>query len=93
MRATEGKPSVVIRTHAPARRLILLGAVPLIGLFAFYIVYELGRYDASYDRLAVAQGRTELQVQIERLEKSNRELRVHLAELDTMRIGRARPRQ
>ncbi len=90
MRATEGKPSVVIRTHAPVRRLIVWGAVPLIGLFALYVVYELGRYDAGYDRLAVAQARTELEVQIERLEKSNRELRTHLAELDTIRIGRAR---
>ena len=90
MRATEGKPSVVIRTHAPIRRFIVWGAVPLIGLFALYVVYELGRYDAGYDRLAVAQARTELEVRIERLEKSNRDLRTHLAELDTIRIGRAR---
>jgi hypothetical protein len=90
MRATEGKPSVVIRTHHPLRQFIVWGAVPLIGLFALYVVYELGRYDAGYDRLAVAQQRTELQVQIEHLEKSNRELRTHLAELDTIRIGRAR---
>lgn len=90
MRATEGKPSVVIRTHAPVRRLIVLCAVPLIGLFALYVLYELGRYDAGYDRLAVAQARTELQVRIERLEKSNRDLRTRLAELDMIRIGRAR---
>lgn len=90
MRATEGKPSVVIRTQRPLRQFIVWGVVPLIGLFAVYVVYELGRYDAGYDRLAVAQQRTELQVQIEHLEKSNRELRTHLAELDTIRIGRAR---
>lgn len=90
MRATEGKPSVVIRTHRPLRQFIVWGVVPLIGLFGVYVVYELGRYDAGYDRLAVAQQRTELQVQIEHLEKSNRELRTHLAELDTIRIGRAR---
>src|SRR6185437_13268571 len=90
MRTTEAKPSVVIRTHAPVRRFIAWGALPLIGLFALYVVYELGRYDAGYDRLAVAQQRTELEVRIERLEKSNRDLRTHLAELDTIRIGRAR---
>jgi len=72
------------------RQFIVWGVVPLIGLFALYVIYELGRYDAGYDRLAVAQQRTELQVQIEHLEKSNRELRTHLAELDTIRIGRAR---
>jgi len=90
MRAPEGKPSVVIRTHAPVRRFIVLGAIPLIGLFALYVIYELGRYDAGYDRLAAAQARTELQVQIEHLEKANRDLRTRLAELDTIRIGRAR---
>jgi hypothetical protein len=90
MRATEPKPSVVIRTHAPVRRFIVWGVVPLIGLFALYVAYELGRYDAGYDRLAVAQARTEFEVQIERLEKTNRELRTNLAELDTIRIGRAR---
>jgi hypothetical protein len=90
MRGNEGKPSVVIRTHAPVRRFIVLGAIPLIGLFALYVIYELGRYDAGYDRMAVAQARTELQVQIERLEKTNRDLRTRLAELDTIRVGRAR---
>ena len=57
---------------------------------ALYIVYEYGRFNAGYDRLAAAQQRTELEVEIERLNKSNRELRTQLAELDTIRIGRAR---
>ena len=61
----------------------------LIGLFAFYVTYELGRYDAGYDRQAVAQQRTELQVQIEHLEATNRQMRTRLAELDTIRVGRA----
>jgi hypothetical protein len=69
---------------------ILIVAVALLALFALYIVYELGRYNAGYDRLVVAQERTELGVAIERLEKSNRELRTQLAELDTIRVGRAR---
>jgi hypothetical protein len=72
------------------RRFIVLGAIPLIGLFALYVIYELGRYDAGYDRMAAAQARTELEVQIEHLEKTNRDLRTRLAELDTIRIGRAR---
>jgi hypothetical protein len=55
-----------------------------------YIVYELGRFNAGYDRLEAAQQRTELEVEIERLSKTNRELRTQLAELDTIRIGRAR---
>ena len=84
----DGTPQVV-RTRAPALRTVLLIAALLIGLFALYVIYELGRYDAGYDRLAVAQQRTELEVQIEHLEKANRELRTQLAELDTIRVGRA----
>ena len=83
-----GAPQVV-RTRAPALSTLLLSAAVLIALFAFYVVYELGRYNAGYDRQAVAQQRTELEVQIEHLEKSNREMRTQLAELDTFRVGRA----
>lgn len=90
MRSSEGRPSLVIRTHAPARRLIIIALIALLAAFALYIIYELGRYNAGYDRLASAQQRTELEVEIERLGKSNRELRTQLAELDTIRIGRAR---
>jgi hypothetical protein len=90
MRSSDGRPSLVIRTHAPARRLIIFSVIALIGALALYVVYELGRFNAGYDRLEVAQQRTELEVEIERLSKSNRELRTQLAELDTIRIGRAR---
>jgi hypothetical protein len=90
MRSSDGRPSLVIRTHSPARRLVIIGVVSVLVAFALYVVYELGRFNAGYDRLAVAQQRTELEVEIERLGKSNRELRTQLAELDTIRIGRAR---
>src|SRR6267142_4456616 len=84
-----GAPRVV-RQHTSGLQTALLIAGVLIGLFALYVVYELGRYNAGYDRQAVAQQRTELEVQMEHLEKSNRELRTKLAELDTIRVGRAR---
>ncbi len=84
-----GAPRVV-RPRASALRALLLVAGVLIGVFAMYVVYELGRYNAGYDRQAVAQQRTELEVQIEHLEKASREMRTRLAELDTIRAGRAR---
>ncbi len=90
MRSSDGRSSLVVRKHSPTRRLVLIGVMALLSVFALYIVYELGRFNAGYDRLAAAQQRTELEVAIERLEKSNRELRTQLAELDTIRIGRAR---
>jgi hypothetical protein len=90
MPGKEGRPSLVVRTHAPTRRIIVIAAVALLALFALYVVYELGRYNAGYDRLAVAQEHTEQEVAMEHLEKTNRELRTKLAELDTIRVGRAR---
>ena len=83
-------PNVVVRPHAPARRVLTVTALTLLAAFALYVVYELGRFDAGYDRLAVSQERAEHQVNIDRLEKANRELRTRLAELDTIRVGRAR---
>jgi hypothetical protein len=85
----EGTPQVVHR-GSRARRLLVALATLLIGLFGLYVVYELGRYNAGYDRQAVAQQRTELEVKIEHLEADNRSLRTKLAELDTIRLGRAR---
>src|SRR5256886_1304797 len=77
------------RQHTSGLRTALLIAGVLIGVLALYVTYELGRYDAGYDRQAVAQQRTELEVQIEHLEKADREMRTRLAELDTFRVGRA----
>ena len=90
MRSSDGRPNLVIRAHSPTRRLFFFGTIVVIAALALYIVYEYGRFNAGYDRLAAAQQRTELEVEIDRLSKSNRELRTHLAELDTIRIGRAR---
>lgn len=90
MRSPDGRPSLVIRTHAPTRRLVIVGILIVVVLITMYIVYEFGRFNAGYDRLEVAQQRTELEVEIERLNKANRDLRTQLAELDTIRIGRAR---
>ena len=91
MLSKNGKSSLVVREqHAPKRGIILGAVVAALALMLLYVTYELGRYNAGYDRLAVAQERTELEVAIERLEKSNRELRTQLAELETIRVGHAR---
>ena len=84
----DGTPQVV-RARAPVWRTVLAVGAVLVGVFACYVIYELGRYNAGYDRQAVAQQRTELEVRIEHLEKDNREMRTKLAELDTFRVGRA----
>src|SRR5580693_5012734 len=84
-----GGPSLVVRQRTSALQTGVLIAGVLIGVFALYVVYELGRYNAGYDRQAVAQQRTELEVQIEHLERADRELRTKLAEADTITAGRA----
>src|SRR2546429_9514508 len=89
MLGKHGGPPVMVRQHTWRLRTALLIGGVLIGVPALYVVYELGRYDAGYDRQAVAQQRPELEVQIEHLEKANREMRTRLAELDTFRVGRA----
>src|SRR5256885_5752973 len=89
MLGKHGGPPLIVRQHTSRLRTALLIAGVLIGVPALYVVYELGRYDAGYDRQAVAQQRTELEVQIEHLEKANREMRTRLAELDTLRVGRS----
>ena len=85
-----GGRSLVVRQRTSVLQTAVLIAGVLIGLFALYVVYELGRYNAGYDRQAVAQQRTGLEVQIEHLEKASREMRTRLAELDTIRVGRGR---
>src|SRR5438128_2478703 len=90
MLGKHGGPPLIVRQHTSGLRTALLIAGVLIGVLALYVTYELGRYNAGYDLQAVAQQRTELEVQIEHLEKANREMRTRLAELDTFRVGRAR---
>jgi hypothetical protein len=85
-----GNNPVIVRTYAPARRVVAVVAVTLLAAFALYVIYELGRYDAGYDRLAVAQQRSELEAAIEHLKQDNHELNLRLAEIDTQRIGWAR---
>ena len=52
MLGKDGAP-LVVRQRAPVLRTALLGIAILIGLLVLYVVYELGRYDAGYDRQAV----------------------------------------
>ncbi len=80
----------VVHRGSRTRRILIGLAATLIAVFGVYVMYELGRYNAGYDRQAVSQQRTELEVKIEHMENENRELRTKLAELDTIRLGRAR---
>ena len=85
--------ALALRRLVPVLRRVLLAVAALFGLLALYALYELGRYNAGYDRQAAAQQRTELEVQIEHLSRDNRSMRTQLAELETVRVGRAREQE
>jgi hypothetical protein len=80
----------VVHRGSLVRRVLVGLLITLICAVGLYMIYELGRYNAGYDRQAVMQQRTELEVKIEHLENDNRELRTRLVELDTIRLGRSR---
>jgi hypothetical protein len=83
----------VVRRRAPVRGLLIALGVTVLATVGLYIIYELGRFDAGYDRLAVSQQRIELEVKLQKLEDANRQLRTQLAELDTVKIGRDQERR
>jgi hypothetical protein len=87
---TPGK--MVVRTYAPVRRWVTLAILLLLVGLAFYVMFELGRYKAGYDALQAASQRDRLQQQIDRLERTQRELRVQLAAAEEARLGEGRER-
>jgi hypothetical protein len=89
--AAGGEAKPMIRA-APVRRWLGWALLLLGGAIAFYVIYELGRFDAGYDVQAVAQMRAEHGVERERLEAENHELRMKLAQYETARVGENRER-
>ncbi|HXS27244.1 MAG TPA: DUF6776 family protein [Steroidobacteraceae bacterium] len=89
---TELPARLVVRRAAPLKRLLLVAAAVIAGAAALYLVYERGRLDGGYDRISAAEQRSELGGQIAKLEKANATLNARVAELDTLRIGRAQER-
>jgi hypothetical protein len=87
---TPGK--MVVRTYAPVRRWVTLAILLLLLGLAFYVMFELGRYKAGYDALQAASQRDGLRQQIDRLERTQRELRVQLAAAEEARLGEGRER-
>ncbi|HZF25425.1 MAG TPA: DUF6776 family protein [Steroidobacteraceae bacterium] len=84
--------TLVIRARRPwVRRAIWIGALAILPV-VIYLTYELGRFDGGYDSSTVSQGRRELEVEIERLQKANAELRANLAELETGRVAQQQER-
>ena len=83
---------LVIRTHAPVRRWLMLLTWVLFTALGLYLVFELGRYKAGFDGIDAAKQRAVLQDQISALEKTQRDLRVQLAAANETQVAQSQER-
>ncbi|HEY7888959.1 MAG TPA: DUF6776 family protein [Steroidobacteraceae bacterium] len=88
-----GQPDLVIRPHAPMRRMILAIGLVVAGLVGLGAAFEFGQYHAGYNVVAAIQERARLESTIKHLQESNSALRAKLIELDTMNAGHTREDQ
>ena len=88
----EAPGKLVVRTYAPARRWIVLSLLLLLCGLALYVAFELGRYLAGYDAMRAAAEREALQAQIERLQRTEREMRVQVTAAEEARVAQVRER-
>ncbi len=83
---------LVVRTYAPARRIILLAVTVLLGLAALYLMFELGRQQAGFDGIQAAQERARLEDQIAELQTDGHQLRVQLDAAEAAQVAQVRER-
>jgi hypothetical protein len=83
---------LVVRTYAPARRVIILAVIVLLGLASLYLMFELGRQQAGFDGIQAAQVRARLEDQIAELQNTAHELRVQLDAAETAQVSQGRER-
>ena len=89
----KGQPDLVIRPHAPVRRMILTITVVILVIVGLYAAFELGRYYAGYNIVSAIQERARFQDSIDHLEDSNRSLQARIIRLETMTAGHTREDQ
>lgn len=89
----KSQPDLVIRPHAPLRRMVLTIAIAVAVLVGLYAAFEYGRYYAGYSVLSVMQERARLNDSITQLKASNQSLQAHIIELETLTAGHSREDQ
>src|SRR6202161_744796 len=77
--------NLVVRTHAPKRRAVLLGAAVLLALAVLYAAFELGRYDAGFRVVDSVRGALSASARIRGLEAENEKQRSQLEAADVAR--------
>jgi hypothetical protein len=89
----DGHPELVIRPHAPMRRLILVIALAVLGVVGLAVAFELGQYHAGYNVVSAMQQRVQLHDSIRQLKSSNTALQGRIIELQTIDAGQKREDQ
>ncbi|MBW4053379.1 MAG: hypothetical protein HIU85_18335 [Proteobacteria bacterium] len=87
-----GPPELVIRPHAPMRRLLGV-TLCVLGLVGLGVAFELGQYRAGYNIVSAMQQRAQLRKAIASLESANRSLQTRIIALETVNAGHAREDQ
>jgi hypothetical protein len=76
---------LVVRTHAPKRRAMLLGLTVLSILGVLYAAFEIGRYDAGFRVVDSVRGALAASARIRDLEAENAKQRTQLAAAEVAR--------
>ena len=86
-------PDLVIRPHAPLRRMILTITLAVLVLVGLGAAFELGQYRAGYNIASAIQQRARLDDAIRHLQAANSTLQARVIELETMNAGQQREDQ
>src|SRR5260221_5448516 len=85
---------LVVRSHAPRRRAVLLASSVLLALAVIYGAFELGRYDAGFRVVDSVRGALSASARMRRLEAENSRQREQLEAAEvTRRVEREGYRQ
>src|SRR6202521_564901 len=76
---------LVVRSHAPRRRAVLLASFALLGLIVIYGAFEFGRYDAGFRVVDSVRGALSASTRIRRLEAENARQRTQLEAAEVAR--------
>src|ERR1700693_2859192 len=79
--------NLVVRSHAPRRRAVLIGLAVLLAVAILYTAFELGRYDAGFRVVDSVRGALTASARIRGLEAENQRLRSQFEAAEVARRG------
>src|SRR5271163_4254583 len=76
---------LVVRSHAPKRRAVLMGSAALLAVLTLYATFELGRYEAGFRVVDSVRGALAASARIRELEAENARQRTQLEAAEVAR--------